>query len=216
MLLDSLLDPRVSVCESRLDTAQPALYPEELSAVASAVEKRRREFAAGRACARAALKALGIPPVAIPAGDDRAPIWPGGIAGSISHSSTWCVAAVARHSDGIRSVGIDIEEATPLDELYQPDICTETERDWLSRQPADQRGLLLKVMFSAKECAYKCQYPLTRTLVGYHAMSIMLQADAGEFSATFEGDIGVFKAGDRLAGRFALTRGHIITAMVLS
>lgn len=39
-----------------------ALFPEEERVVAKAVDKRRREFTTARACARAALGKLGLPP----------------------------------------------------------------------------------------------------------------------------------------------------------
>lgn len=215
MLLEGLLDPPVCVRESVLDGLRAMLFPEEVAAIATAVEKRQREFAGGRACAREAFAALGLPSVAILAGPDRAPIWPKGVVGSISHSLTRCVAAVARQADGIRSIGVDIEELTPLEESFAADICTEFERKWLDRQPGDQRGLLLKALFSAKESAYKCQYPLTKTFLGYDAMRIELDAGAGAFSAHFEVDTDLFKAGYRLDGRIGFGGGHIASAIVL-
>lgn len=215
MLFEDLFDPPVCARESEIDRVRTLLFPEEMAAIATAVEKRRREFAEGRACAREAFAALGLPAMAIPSGPDRAPIWPNGVVGSISHSSTRCVAAVARQSDGIRSIGVDIEELTPLDEAFAAEICTDVERKWLDRQPHGQRGVLLKALFSAKECAYKCQYPLTKTFLGYDAMRIELDADAGWFSAYFEVDVHPFKVGDRLDGRIRFMGGHIATAMVL-
>lgn len=59
------------------------------------VAKRQAEFLAGRLCARAALQQLQrldwVPPI----GDDRAPIWPEHICGSITHSSGRAAAIVA-------------------------------------------------------------------------------------------------------------------------
>lgn len=215
MLLDGLVGPGVVVRECSLDGRTPSLFPEEMAAIANAVDRRRREFAAGRACARDAFAALGLPAVAIPSGADRAPVWPQGVAGSISHSGTWCVAAVARQLDGVVSLGVDIEEAVPLDQAFALDICTPFERDWLDLQPHGERGLLLKVLFSAKECAYKCQYPLTLAFLEYDAMSIELDLAAGSFRARFEIEAGSFKAGDALDGRVGIANGHIACFMVL-
>lgn len=215
MLFRDLLDPPVCARETGLNCFTSMLFPDEMAAIAGAREIRRREFAGGRACARAALTALGLPAVAIPSGSDRAPIWPRGLVGSISHSPTRCVAAIARQSDGIISIGVDIEESTPLDEVFAADICTRFEKNWLDRQPSGQRGLLLKALFSAKECAYKCQYPLTKTFLGYHAMRIELDADAKSFGAYFEIDVRPFKAGDRLDGRIGFADGHIASAIAL-
>jgi 4'-phosphopantetheinyl transferase EntD len=42
------------------------------------------------------MDALGLPERPIPMGRDRAPVWPEGVVGSISHSDAFCLAAVAR------------------------------------------------------------------------------------------------------------------------
>src|SRR5277367_2552834 len=63
-----------------------------------AVRARRTEFLAGRACARSALRKLadGRADDAIPIGPDRAPVWPAGIVGAITHAHGFAAAAVAR------------------------------------------------------------------------------------------------------------------------
>jgi 4'-phosphopantetheinyl transferase EntD len=61
------------------------LFPEEITLVARATEKRRREFTAGRECARAALAGLGLAAVPILRGYRGAPQWPDGVVGSITH-----------------------------------------------------------------------------------------------------------------------------------
>ena len=48
-------------------------------------QKRLSDFATGRYCAMKALEQFGIQDAIIPIGEDRAPIWPEGIVGSISH-----------------------------------------------------------------------------------------------------------------------------------
>ena len=45
--------------------------------------KRLSDFSTGRYCAIKALEQLGIQDAIIPIGEDRAPIWPEGIVGSI-------------------------------------------------------------------------------------------------------------------------------------
>jgi len=45
--------------------------------------KRLADFSTGRYCAIKALEQLGIQDAIIPIGEDRAPIWPEGIVGSI-------------------------------------------------------------------------------------------------------------------------------------
>src|SRR5262249_36184567 len=89
------------------------IFPEEEKLVASAVEKRRREFFAGRIYARQALLELGQDPVPILRTSGRAPIWPDGFVGSISHCASVCAAIVALASN-FRGVGLDIDHDTPL------------------------------------------------------------------------------------------------------
>src|SRR5450432_2196927 len=82
------------------------LTPEESDFLAGAVPGRVKEFGAGRACARAGLASLGWNDVSIPSGPDRAPIWPDGVVGSITHVEDYCLAVVARQ-DRIASLGVD-------------------------------------------------------------------------------------------------------------
>ncbi|WP_084354168.1 4'-phosphopantetheinyl transferase family protein [Primorskyibacter flagellatus] len=158
------------------------LFAEEAEATRKMVEKRHREFAAGRAAARAAMAELSLPPVAIPMGADRAPIWPEGLCGSISHCAGAAVAVVAP-LDRAATLGIDIEDDTPLDADLWPDILTPQEVDWLMCQPEPTRGRHAKAIFSAKEAVYKAQYPLTGRVLGFDA--VFLTPNSTEFQAEF-------------------------------
>ena len=147
-------------------------------AMARAIPKRRYEFAAGRRAARAAMVSLGLPPAAIPQGSDRAPVWPAGITGSIAHCDQVCIAVVSQNH---RSIGIDIEPATPLADDLIPLICTGAEQAWLSETA---RGHLAKQIFSAKEAVYKAQYPLTGRIIGFDDLNLSPAGD-GCLAITF-------------------------------
>ena len=69
---------------------------------------------AGRLCARAALQQLdGLD--CVPAiGEDRAPVWPAHISGSITHS-TGHAAAIVAHKTQWRGLGMDLENLLPLE-----------------------------------------------------------------------------------------------------
>ena len=112
-MLEQILPPAVAVVETFGDLPGATLFPEEEAAIARAVPKRRREFATGRGCARAALNRLGEPPVPILRGPQGAPLWPAGVVGSITHCDGYRAAAVARTSD-IATVGLDAEPDKPL------------------------------------------------------------------------------------------------------
>jgi len=102
------------VSETRDEMLGIELFPEELRSLGRAVDKRRREFTTGRACARAALSQLGIGPTAIPGGARGQPLWPPGIVGSITHCRGYCACAVAR-AERVVSLGIDAEANLPLE-----------------------------------------------------------------------------------------------------
>lgn len=161
------------------------------------------------------MNALGLPPTPVKVADDRCPVWPDGVVGSISHSRLLAGAAVARCTDGVRSVGLDIEEAEPLEGDLIDEICLEPERDWLATQPPEDRGLLAKAIFSAKEAAYKCQYPLTRALFGFDMIEIDVQMPQRRFLARFTSNVGPFDRGDVIPGEIRLGAGHIVSLAVL-
>jgi 4'-phosphopantetheinyl transferase EntD len=139
--------------------------------VAEAAEQRRREFLSGRAAARRALARLGVHGHDLLVGEARAPRWPPGIAGSISHGGGVCVAAAAlreRHA----GIGVDCEPDEPLAEKLWPRIATAAELDCLARLPAEQRGNWARRLFCAKECYYKYQRPQTGRFLGFDDVEI--------------------------------------------
>lgn len=218
-LIDQIFDPSIRPL-IHVATGDPRIertpgMPGEEARLQRALEGRLREFRAGRALARQAMGALGMVTTAIPTADDRSPVWPEGIAGSITHCRDLCVAVVAQKADGFLSIGIDVEPADPLDLDLIPEICVDEERLWLAGLPASRRGIFARTIFSAKECAYKCQYPLSRAVLDFHAMTIRLDDEAGTFSAAFNTDVAPFRAGYLLRGRFATDARHIVTAMAL-
>ena len=153
----------------------PPLMPEEARAVARAVAQRRAEFTAGRAAARLAMTRLGLPPQPIPAAPDRSPVWPDGVTGSISHTGGLCAAVLSR--DPTQPLGLDIEEAAPLDADLWPLVLTPEELARLDHAPAAQRGLMAKRIFGIKEAAYKAQFPLTGAVIGFQALDVILPDD---------------------------------------
>lgn len=183
----------------------------------NAVTKRRQEFAAGRDAAHQALALLGEPVQAIPVAENRAPIWPAGLVGSISHTRS-CAMAVVAHAGGIkaggiRGLGLDVEEDKPLADDLWPAICSEKEQDWLRAQP--NPGQLAKLVFSAKEAAYKCQFTLSARYYGFDGMELSIDLAQRSFSARFCADQAPFSCGDCITGRFAIGAGLIVTTAEL-
>lgn len=211
MLAGALLDPVIAVAATD-PRADHTAYDEELVALPGAVPKRLREFSAGRAAARQAMTELGAPPMAVLIGKDRAPIWPDPLIGSISHCNTACLAAVAWTGE-LQMLGLDIEEDTPLDEALLETVCTAPELDWLADQA--EPGRAAKVIFSAKECAYKAQYPLSQTLFDFQTLEVWMNDDLTHFTARFTRPVAPFGQGDTIQGKIARGEGLIVTAVAV-
>jgi 4'-phosphopantetheinyl transferase EntD len=162
--------------QTREEFCANSLLKEEQQFVARAVPKRVHEFAGGRACARAALEKLGFNPVALPMGADRAPLWPAGITGSITHTDGFCAAVVATTAT-IRALGLDVERADSVKAHLWHRICRPEELASFASADAPEATRAASLIFSAKEAFYKCQHVLTGEWLGFHDLSITLETD---------------------------------------
>lgn len=160
------------------------LFPQEELAIQRAVPRRVSEFIGGRVAARQAMRKLGIQPGPIPMGPDRAPIWPMGTVGSISHAGDLCLATVARTQD-YQMIGVDLEPDTPLAADLVDEVST---ADELSERPDAPPTVAAKRIFSAKEAVYKAIYPRLRKVVGFGAVTIRYTSE-GEGEAVPSGAI---------------------------
>ena len=158
---------RVARCRFSLANYQDGCFdaigmsiPEHL---ARAVPKRRAEYLAGRYLARELLATLGLADFTLLRGEDRAPQWPQGIAGAISHNADTALCAVHREN-ALGGVGLDVETLIPTaraEELWGA-IISETECEYLRAQP-QAFNWLLTLVFSAKESLFKALYPQVRS-----------------------------------------------------
>ncbi|WP_168191910.1 4'-phosphopantetheinyl transferase family protein [Chromobacterium phragmitis] len=164
-IFDSLLPMDAVVVEARSpEWWESGLLPEELRYVARASDKRRREFTAGRNCARAALARLGWPSAAIVVGPDRQPIFPSTVCGSITHTSGYCAAAVIQ-KDEVHSIGIDAEFDMPMEDAVARMIMIPQElAKWYAHGYPSHAEVLV---FSLKEAFYKAAFPFCRRHIGF-------------------------------------------------
>ncbi|WP_428243386.1 4'-phosphopantetheinyl transferase family protein [Gynuella sp.] len=125
------------------------------------VGKRKAEFVAGRVCAQKALGHLGVHGAQIAIGANRAPVWPAGILGSISHSHEYaCCVAASTPDSTLNGIGIDAEQimsAERADKLYGH-IVSESEKHYLQTLNCSW-PTALTLVFSAKESLFKTLYP---------------------------------------------------------
>lgn len=135
--------------------------------------KRLGEFARGRYCAIKALEQLGITNAIIPIGENRAPIWPEGIVGSISHCDSLTGAIVAKKSECI-SLGLDIEEIGKVTPDLWDLVFTENEKLYLFGLSEKEKIVNSTAIFSIKEAFYKFQFPLTNFFLDFLDVEVKL------------------------------------------
>jgi 4'-phosphopantetheinyl transferase EntD len=215
-MIEEILPAGVSYGEAFTDPPGTDLFPAEAAIVARAVEKRRREFATGRSCARTALRGLGVGPVPILAGERGAPQWPSGIVGTITHCSGYRAAVAARQTE-FRTVGLDAEPNDDLPDGVLRAVSLPAERDRIAGLLEAAPGVCWdRLLFCAKEAVYKAWYPLTRSWLGFEDADITFDAADGTFEARLVAPATV--DGEPLtgfSGRWLSDRGLILAAIVV-
>ncbi|HEY3867387.1 MAG TPA: 4'-phosphopantetheinyl transferase superfamily protein [Actinocrinis sp.] len=209
-------EPAVAV-DVRGELPDAGLFPAEQAAISRAVATRQQEFTTARACAREALRRLGIPPVEIGTGAKGEPQWPEGIVGSITHCSGYRGAVVARASQ-ITAIGIDTEPNKPMPDGVLDAVSLPDERAWIARLAEDEPEVAWdRLLFCAKEAVYKTWYPIARRWLGFEEALVSVDPAAGTFEARLTAtgpDVhGVPLTG--FSGRWAVREALIMTAIVL-
>ena len=134
-----------------------------------AVAKRQAEYVAGRICARAAIEALQHEPLFPDMGPNRAPQWPAGLTGAITHADSQAAALVGLDLYW-QGIGLDLERIIPEREAQEiaGDILTPFEQHRLSKLPTPQQARWITLVFSAKESLFKALFPLTHQPFYFH------------------------------------------------
>jgi 4'-phosphopantetheinyl transferase EntD len=198
-----------------LGAVSTSAYQGERDAMVAAGDRRRTEFFGGRACAHAAVRALGATDAPIGVGSGRQPLWPPGVVGSIAHGGSWCGAVAARAVDA-RGLGLDVEPVQPLPTEVERLVLTSEERRWMpaSDSPA---GFAAMVTFSAKECVYKSLFPTTGWALDFHDITVELDLARFEYRARLSDRFPCHGPSlEDLGGRFGVWGGHVFTVMCLS
>ncbi|WP_040260875.1 4'-phosphopantetheinyl transferase family protein [Pseudomonas massiliensis] len=176
------------------------------------VAKRQAEFLAGRLCARAALGRLGLPGCDLPIGTDRAPGWPTGFCGAITHGDGWA-AAIAAPTDRCRGLGLDVESLLAPERALRlaAEILTAAELERLPEDP-QQAALVVTLTFSLKESLFKALYPLVGQRFYFEAASLLDWSEDGQARLSLLTDLSPdWRAGVQLAGQFNLRDGRLLS-----
>lgn len=216
-MIGDILPPKVVAEEAFGDRLDVTLFPEEEAVIARAVDKRRREFTTARACARAALARLGIPPVPVLPGERGAPRWPAGLVGSITHCDGYRAVAVALGSD-ITTIGLDAEPHGPLPDGVLSAVSLPAERARLAGLAVSAPGLCWdRMLFCAKEAVYKAWFPLAGRWLGFEDAHVDFDPVGGTFTARLlvPGPAVNSRELTGFTGRWLVRGGLIVTAIAL-
>jgi 4'-phosphopantetheinyl transferase EntD len=209
---DELLPSGTAIVEAEPGACwMTGLWPEEEPHVARAIEQRRREFTAGRNCARRALAALGVAPAAIGVGSAGEPLFPPGVSGSITHTSRYCAAAVVARKD-IASIGIDADTRGPLPGGVADAILRPEEQQTLS-SAASFAG---KLVFCIKEAFYKAYFQLAASYLDFQDAHVTLMPSERRFEIRVVGEYAAAWSRERVfEGRYAMDDARIYAAVAL-
>lgn len=157
------------------------------ASVARAVLKRKAEYLAGRRVALEALRKAGADVSDVGVGPMRAPHWPAGYIGSITHSGN-VAAAIAMPASRGRGVGIDLERIASADAI--------SAIQQVALSPSEEQALdplvlrlgkptAVTIAFSAKESFYKATASSVGRIFDFTAVRIMSAcADLGLIKMT--------------------------------
>ena len=170
--LRHILPPDVHVGGGPIGLLQRPLPATERAVLVRARGGRISEFTAGRSAARDALADCGVLQAVLPQSKGGPPVWPAGFTGSISHARGWAL-AVCGPTAAVGGLGVDLE-------LLQPDLelSTVATRAEIAQTTDNLAGRL----FSAKEAAYKAQYPLTGRMLDFDEVEVTFAPTHRSFS----------------------------------
>lgn len=135
--------------------------------LARAGRKRKAEHLAGRIAAVHALREWGhknVPGI----GEQRQPLWPHGLFGSISHGATSALAVVSR-----QPVGVDIETIfTPQTAAEVCSSLVDDKEERILRSSTLPFPLALTLAFSAKESVFKALSRWSHPLPGFASAKV--------------------------------------------
>jgi enterobactin synthetase component D len=160
-------DDRVLPAPRRIDVEVPAPFGQ------ARVRSRVNDILVGRACAQLALQQAGASSNHVGTSPGRAPIWPEGWTGSISHAAGIAWAVAAKRSD-FASLGIDLEHLLAAEALesVRSVALTPDERRFEGWNGPNEVAWLSTLLFSAKESIFKCLNPLVEEFIEFTEMEL--------------------------------------------
>jgi enterobactin synthetase component D len=211
--------PDAVLLSTHFDTSQLASDDFQRSAIAPpasiqrSVAKRQAEFLAGRVCARAALQQLEGLSFVPEIGEDRAPVWPAHITGSITHSTGRAAAIVANKAHW-RGLGMDLENLLNVEraERLAGEILTPPELQRMAAGAKDQLAMLVTLTFSVKESLFKALYPIVQKRFYFEHAEVLEWTAAGQVRLRLLTDLSSeWRHGTELEAQFGVRDGQLLS-----
>lgn len=183
---------------------------EQTPSLHRSVAKRQAEYLAGRVCARAAIQRLDGRTHVPATHEDRSPIWPLGVHGSITHGKGWAAAVVAADGGG-RGLGLDQETLLSDEraERLMSEILTPAE---VLRLDREHLALAVTLTFSLKESLFKALYPLTRQRFYFEHAEVLEWTLEGHARLRLLTDLSAeWRTGQMLEGQFSLQDKQLLS-----
>lgn len=189
------------------------------ASVQRSVAKRQAEFLAGRLCAREAMRQLDgrqhVPLI----GEDRAPVWPQEVCGSITHSCGRAAAIVAS-AQHWRALGMDVETLMNEDRALKlaKEILTADEMQRMAAGSGHLLALCVTLTFSLKEALFKALYPLVLTRFYFEdAEMLEWSEETGRARLRLKIDLSEeWHSGKELEAQFSVGDGHLLSLVAVS
>ncbi|MGN8277014.1 4'-phosphopantetheinyl transferase [Pseudomonas sp. SMV71] len=208
VLLSTRFDPLLL---TTADFANSAIEPPP--SIQRSVAKRQAEFLAGRICARAALQRLDGQTCVPAIGEDRAPVWPERVSGSITHS-TGRAAAIVADKNHWRGLGMDLENllAPERAERLSGEILTPPELQRMAACGQDDRALLVTLTFSVKESLFKALYPIVGQRFYFEHAEVLEWTPDGQVRLRLLTDLSTeWRHGTELQAQFGVRDGQLLS-----
>lgn len=200
-------DRPLAAALARVADHSASLHPAERELVATAGRARTMAFSSGRRAARCALGELAIHDQPVLA-HGRAPVWPAGVVGSITHSAA-LAAAVAGHTAHWAGVGADLTTQRRVTARVAKRLLLPAERAAL---PSDDWRTAI---FSAKESVYKAVNPMCGEFLAFQDVQITV-ANSNAFTAATTRPCASSAAVAIGAGRFFRYANHWLTVFTVA
>jgi enterobactin synthetase component D len=139
------------------------------------------------------------------------------LTGSITHSTGFASAALARLSD-VRSLGLDTERIMSEEVMNAVGSIVCSAEEQLPAWIGLSKVVYTTLVFSAKESIFKCINPLVGKMFWFkHAHFEILDVEEGRFRVTLSIDLDdEFRSGVTIDGRFCITPPYVHTGVMLA